>query len=493
MSRSLKSFPPVFAIPGMLAVLVLGSGAVGCRGTGMDPDAKSRLADVTIQELAGFDFDTYEFAMQQQDGNYSIGKTSFAKGSQKITATVPVGTYKLTLEYVKAKEVVLSSAFCRDGVRKDVHKLVAGSNNLELPICNKDAEPVTSTVIIKPVPVTPGTNPNPNPPVGTLDTFSIKEGQLIDASGKPFAFRGINMPFAYSFDQSLAALDQAKAFGFNSVRMVWCADTYPAPGRCDPQFHVKSAGDLDRALTKIADLRMVAMLNLQNVTGAGVDVDESGNKVNVKPLETMADYLIKDEIKTVLMKHKRNLVINIANEWLGKWDKNRDWVDSYKAVIRRLRAAGIPHSLVIDARGYGQDFSAVPEHAVELMAMDKNIIFSAHMYDEFGTSEKVQSALKYVKDNKIPFLIGEYSCNHPRGGVDKPVACSTILQETAASPVGTIAWSYAGNSSDLVGLDLVSVSDWKTLTPFGQTIVNGPNGMKATSKEACMFNAIKCP
>ncbi len=472
----------------------------GCRGPGPQDDS-SRLAEVSIQQLENVDYTSYQFGMIQQNGNFSIPMTSFSKGFQSIQAKVPVGTYKISLDYYKDKELVLSAALCADNVRKDVHPLKAGTNNINLPICNKAAEQVDSSVVIKPVPVKPGTTPAPKPetkPALPGDTFSIQDGQLMDPMGKSFVFRGINVPFAYYFDQSLAALDQAKAMGFNSVRIVWCADTYVDGVRCNRQYHLRSAADLDRVLTKIQDLKMVSIFNLQNATGKAVEevnpLAPAGAKV--KPLEQMADYLLKDEVKAVLMKHKKNTIINIANEWLGDWAKNRDWVDGYLSVIPRLRKAGLSHVLIVDSRGYGQDFSSIEESATELLALDKNLLFASHMYAVFGTDSFVQEKFNYVRTRKIPFVVGEFGCSHydDNTKINKPVACEAIMREAANSafPVGTLAWSYTGNRTEEVDLDLVNFADWKTLSNFGEKIVNGSFGTKATSREACMFQASAC-
>gem|GEM_PF-3711310 len=498
MKADLKPARSPQKIRGLLWTLACGTLlASGCRGPSPMGDS-SRLAEVSIQQLENADYTSYQFGMKQQDGNFSIPLMSYSKGSQTIQAKVPVGTYKISLDYYKDKQLILSAAFCADNVRNDVRKLLAGINSIDLAICNKAAEKVDSSVVIKPVPVKPGTTPAPKPdtkPAVPSDTFSIQNGQLMDPTGKSFVFRGINVPFAYYFDQSLAALDQAKAMGFNSVRIVWCADTYVDGQRCDRQYHLRSPADLDRVLTKIQDLKMVSIFNLQNATGKKVEeVNPEG--MTVRPLEQMADYLLKDEVKAVLMKHKKNTIINIANEWLGDWAKNRDWVNGYLSVIPRLRKAGLPHVLIVDSRGYGQDFSSIEESATELLALDKNLLFAAHMYAVFGTDSAVQEKFNYVRTRKIPFIIGEFGCSHfdDSTSINRPVACEAIMREAANSvfPVGTLAWSYTGNRSQEVDLDLVNFADWKTLTSYGEKIVNGSFGTKATSREACIFQGASC-
>lgn len=473
----------------LLLTLMSLSLASACRGTG-DLTEDGKLADITIGEPVSGEYTSFKFGLAQQDGGYRIPVEEFPKGEKRLQARVPVGTYKISLDYYKDKMPVWSTMFCKDGVRNDIQKLKAGSNIIDLQICDPNGDVIESSVVIKPIFTDTGKPGTPNPkPTPTMtpapvpsDSFNIQDGKIIDPAGKPFVIRGINMPFAYYFDQSFAAIDNVKATGFNSVRVVWCANNFQdAGGRCQPK-DFRSAADLDRVLTKISDFQLVTVFNLQNATGQDA----------VEPLNLMADYLTSPEIKTVLLKHKKNVIINIANEWLGSWNKNRTWVDSYKAVIEKLRKAGLSHILVVDARGYGQDFSSIEENARELMEKDKNLLFSSHMYAEYPTEQVVRDKLTFIRNNKIPFMIGEFGCTHYDDStkVNKTVACEAILKETASSsyPIGTMAWSYTGNRNEEVDLDVFSSSDWKTLSSYGEKVVNGTYGAKATAKQACYFD-----
>lgn len=472
----------------LLALLSL-SLASACRG--IDDLNDGTLAEVTIAEPKYDDYTTYKFALEQQDGSYRLPIQEFSKGGQsRISARVPVGTYKISLDYFKDKVAVLSTMFCKDSDRNDIQKFKAGSNEIPLNICNAKGEIMESNVIVKPVftetekPGKPGPKPTPTPSPTPKpgDTFSIQDGKLMDPAGKPFVIRGINMPFAYYFDQSFTAMDLVKTSGFNAARVVWCAPNYEDPDRRCQQKDFRSAADLDRVLTRISDLQLVTVFNLQNATGQNA----------VEPLNAMADYLMKPEIMAVLNKHKKNVIINIANEWLGVWDKNRNWVDGYKGVIQKLRAAGLQHVLVVDARGYGQDFSSIAEDSRELMDLDKNLLFSSHMYAVYKTDQDVQNVLTVIKSRKIPFMIGEFGCSHfdDKTKVNNAVACDAIMKETANSsyPIGTMAWSFAGNRSEEVDLDVFQASDWKTLSAYGEKVVNGTYGVKATAKQACYFD-----
>lgn len=456
-------------------------------------EQRDRLAEIILFEHLQQDYDSYDFAVEQQDGSFSLAETSSKKSKEFIKVKVPTGTYKISLNYYKDRLIVFGSRLCGPADRNEVQTLKEGLNLIELTVCNAKAEAIKSKATISPgsEELSSASSPNAEPAAAAVppkpsDTFTIHDGNLYDRIGKPFIMRGISMPFAYYFDLSLAALDNVKTQGFNTVRIVWCADNYQDSGlRCQPK-DFRPAADLDRVITKIIDLRLVPVFNLQNATGQDTTAS----------LQAMADYMLRDDVKAVLLKHKGSLIINIANEWMGSWNKDRVWVDGYKAVIRRLRAAGLPEVLIVDARGYGQDFSSIEESAAELLNLDKNLLFSSHMYAVYASDQVVTEKLSYVRSRKIPYIIGEFGCSHydDSSGQSNPVACDAILRETASSsyPIGHIAWSYSGNRLQDSDLDAFSASDWLTPTSYGARILSGPYGIKATSKQACFFDSSLC-
>ncbi len=313
------------------------------------------------------------------------------------------------------------------------------------------------------------------------DTFYVRNGRIYDHTNHEFVMRGVNVPNAYYLKQSEEAVRRIADFGFNTVRMIWCADTLKRSGRCDKKdiFPLK---DLERFLSKLRENELVAVLNLQNATGSD-DPDD---------LQKLVDWLLKDEVKDLLDRYRDMLIINIANEWHGSWDDDdRVYVTTYAAAIRRLRDAGLRHTLIIDARGWGQQFESIPEHAAELLAVDDNLIFSSHLYDQYSESKRVRDIFRQIRDRKIPFIIGEFACSHYPS---QTVACETIMEEASRSdaPFGYVGWSYSGNSYELSALDITFTYDWKTLTPWGEKLVNSPNGVAATGHKACLFPGANC-
>ena len=150
--------------------------------------------------------------------------------------------------------------------------------------------------------------------IAAKKTFTVNNGHLTDPEGFPFIARGMNVPSAYFLNSSLTALESIKAYGFNSIRIVWCAEGLIVPGRCDNK-DIHSPENLGFILKKAKALRLVVTLNFQNATGSDSRDD----------LMKVVDYITSEKIRPILQKHQDNLLINIANEWHGSWaDSNQE-------------------------------------------------------------------------------------------------------------------------------------------------------------------------
>jgi hypothetical protein len=174
--------------------------------------------------------------------------------------------------------------------------------------------------------------------------------------------------------------------------------------------------------------------------------------------------------------------VNIANEWSGD-----DWLGGYQAAIGEMRDAGINHTLVIDANGWGQQADTVLADGQALLDSDpeQNLLFSVHMYQNFASPNAITAALQGAVDRSLPLIVGEFGFQHGTPVTQVPYA--TILSECARLGLGYIPWSWKGNSSDVAYLDLSQ--DWQgnSLSDWGRGVIEGDNGIAATSQKASLF------
>lgn len=309
-----------------------------------------------------------------------------------------------------------------------------------------------------------GVAPDYRPPALTgtkvAPGFYTKAGRLYDAYGNDFVIRGVNNGHIWfdGYAQFLAwnALDNIQSFGTNTIRVAWKTDGAPSL--------------LADILHRVVELKMVPMVELHDATGV---------RAAAKLLETAA-YYTKPEVVSVLKEFREYLLVNIANEWSG----GDDYSATYQTVIKQLRDAGIAHTLVIDASGFGQNAQSIFDNAAALTASDpeKNLLFSVHMYDLFADPAKVDTVLNQAVTSSIPFIVGEFG--QQLNGVT--VAWERVLATSNQLHLGYIAWSWMGN--DMATAQLNMAETWEgPLTAWGQGVMSGPNGITQTSQKSSIF------
>lgn len=297
--------------------------------------------------------------------------------------------------------------------------------------------------------------------------FTIKGTQLIDAAGKQFVIRGINMPHAWHTVKSYEALDEAARNNVNCIRIVWESSLPASP--------------LDSILQKCVDLKMIPMLELHDATG---------NSKGVKLME-LTQYFLKAEMLGLYHKYEEYLLINIANEWGDHSVSPEYWMHSYQQCITSMRQAGYQSTIVIDMPGWGQNLEPALKYGNALLDFDPshNLLFSVHMYGSWNDSEQIKSALYDASQLNLPLIVGEFGYDYNNG--DNNLGCRVdhkqILATCQELDYGFLAWSFTGNNAANQWLDLVEYADWKTLTWWGNEVFNSSNGIKATAQPASIF------
>ena len=297
--------------------------------------------------------------------------------------------------------------------------------------------------------------------------FSTRGALLIDATGRPFIIAGINNPHAWFGERAYQALDDIAATNANTVRIVWQTRKSPA--------------ELERVIERCVSLKMVPMVELHDVTG-----NASGDR-----LLDMARYYVRDDVRAVLLRHQRCMLINIANEWGDHHVKTSYWRESYRNAITLLRDAGITTTLVVDAPGWGQNIRPILEAGQQLIDDDPqhNILFSVHMYGSWNNPKNIVSKLTSAKDKQLPLIVGEFGYNHNDG--HNNLKCKAdhrlILSMCHRLGYGFMPWSWTGNNRENSWLDLVYSRDWKTPTQWGLEVIDGEYGIRQTARTAGVF------
>jgi mannan endo-1,4-beta-mannosidase len=292
---------------------------------------------------------------------------------------------------------------------------------------------------------------------------------IVEANGQKLIMRGINHAHTWYTTQTKSFAD-IKATGANTVRVVLSGGRWTAD----------SAADVANVIGLCKQNRLICVLEDHDTTGYGEDSA-------AYTLDQAVDYWIG--LKSVLVGQEDYVVINIGNEPIGNTGPEQ-WTGATAAAIRKMRGNGFQHLLMVDAPNWGQDWKFVMrDNAQTVLDADAahNTVLSIHMYAVFNTAASITAYLDAVEAKGWPLVIGEFGWRFASSEVDD----QTVLAEAQARGLGYLGWSWAGNTDPI--LDMTDNFDATQLTAWGRRIVNGADGIKATSKEASIYGGATTP
>lgn len=301
----------------------------------------------------------------------------------------------------------------------------------------------------------------------TAPGFHVQDGRLLDANNKDFVMRGVNHAHAWYPDRTDQSLKDIKAKGANTVRVVLATGD---------QWTKNDTADVAHVVDECKRNRLICVLEAHDTTGYG----ESGPAV---PLSKAVDYWLS--VKGALAGQEKYVIVNIGNEPYGNTNYGA-WTDDTKSAVLRLRAAGLDHTLMVDAPNWGQDWSfTMRDNAAGVLSADPdhNLVFDIHMYGVYDTAAEVSDYLDRYVSAGLPVVVGEFGNMHSDGDPDE----DAIMSTAQARGVGYLGWSWSGNGGGVEYLDLVQGFDGNRLTDWGERLFDGADGIKATAKEASVY------
>ena len=295
--------------------------------------------------------------------------------------------------------------------------------------------------------------------------LQVKGNKLYDGNGNEFIFRGINIAHAWFTDKTKFSLNEINSLGANSARIVL------ATGH---KWTKTSYSDLEKIISWCENDGLICVLEVHDFTGSDDPNDIISLAVNYW-----------SEMKNLLNEHQNYVIVNIANEWLGSWNKGSLWGDTYSSAIKALRAIGLKNAIMVDASGWGQETGPIIENAPRVLESDpdKNVIFSYHVYAVLGKDDNsLISGFDGLKKTGVCWIVGEFGWFHSGANV----AYKTLMNYCQNNGIGWIAWSWSGNGGDDACLDLTSSSTFsgKDLSDWGKYVFFGEGGIEKTSKKA---------
>jgi mannan endo-1,4-beta-mannosidase len=289
--------------------------------------------------------------------------------------------------------------------------------------------------------------------------------RVVEGNGSNFIMRGVNHGHAW-FTSRTSAFADIKSYNSNVVRVVLSSGRWGT---------TNGPADVANVVALCKANRMICVLENHDTTGYG----EDGAAIS---LDAAVDYFAT--LQGVLAGQEDYVIINPGNEPIGN-NNATQWISATTSAIRRLRSLGFQHLIMIDAPNWGQDWQYVMRDSAQTIWAsdpDQNLVFSIHMYGVFNTPTAITSYLDTFRSAGLPLVIGEFGYrNNNSSNVDH----DTVLAEAETRGMGYIGWSWCGNNDPY--LDMVVNWDRNNLSPWGQRIFNGPNGIVATAREATIF------
>jgi mannan endo-1,4-beta-mannosidase len=297
--------------------------------------------------------------------------------------------------------------------------------------------------------------------------FRVSDGRLLDANGSDFVMRGVNHAHTWYPDRTTRALQDVKALGANSVRVVLSTGD---------RWTRNDAADVASVVDRCKQNRLICVLEAHDTTGYG---EQSG----AATLSRAVDYWVS--VQDALRGQEKYVLINLGNEPYGN-SGYAAWTADTKNAIARMRAAGFDHTLMVDAPNWGQDWTFTMRDNAEQVAAadpDRNTVFSIHMYGVFDTAAEIEDYLNRFVSRKLPIVVGEFGDAHSDGNPDE----DAIMATARRLGLGYLGWSWSGNGGGVEYLDMATGFDASRLTPWGQRIFNGTDGIRQTAREATVF------
>jgi mannan endo-1,4-beta-mannosidase len=302
-------------------------------------------------------------------------------------------------------------------------------------------------------------------PASAAVGLHVSGTNVVEANGNKFIMRGINHAYVWYTGQN-TSFANIKATGANTVRVVLGSGKRWGP---------TTAAEVTTIISLCKTNKLICVLEVHDTTGYGEDAAAA-------TLDEAVNYWIS--IKSALVGQESYVAINIGNEPIGNTNPSQ-WTAATVAAVQKMRTNGFEHMLVVDAPNWGQDWQLVMQaNAQAVLDADtqKNTLLSIHMYSVYAAASTITSYLDYFKAKGWPLIIGEFGWQYDSTQVDD----ATVLAEAQARGLGYIGWSWSGNTDPI--LDMVLSFDPAQTTTWYNRIVNGTNGIKATSKEATIYS-----
>ncbi len=299
------------------------------------------------------------------------------------------------------------------------------------------------------------------------ETFYVEGPGIYAPNGEEFIARGVNKMIFYQDRSGQESYREIAKTGANVVRIFW--------------FTKGTAEELDATLSNCIANNMVPMPAVWEATGKWEN------------LQQCVDYWSREDIVAVIEKHRRYVLLNIANE-AGNHDVSpNEYRLTYQDAVLKLRNAGITVPLVIDAAGWGRRESDILNQGPEILKADpgRNLIFSWHQWDSNIPQSRIKKTIDEARKKNLALIIGEFAPMEV--GCKCCIDYKYILDYCQETGTGWMAWSWGPGNGDCAEMDMTENNLAETLHGWGfEVALSLKNSIQNTSKRPCIFPGMGC-
>jgi mannan endo-1,4-beta-mannosidase len=323
------------------------------------------------------------------------------------------------------------------------------------------------------------------PDINLSNGLHIKDGKyLADACGNKVVLRGVNMGSIYAVDFGLKELEEIEKTGANSVRIVLEREyrDYSKGGLVTGLSPAKLENILSACLAK----DMIPIVELHDFTGSG----------NINDLKKATQWWTKSDIKELLFKYQKSIILNIANEPDDGSANAEGYSNANITAITALREAGYTCPIMVDAPGWGKDHTFFLNKGQYLIDGDPlhNLIFSIHAYwptnganGNYSDANIIQS-MNELKRSGLPIAVGELAVADIQGGLTYNINYRLLMRLCQQNEFGYLVWWWGFSNNPAANNQLSMTNDglFTGLQGSGRVVaMDDENSIKKTSVRTC--------
>ena len=297
----------------------------------------------------------------------------------------------------------------------------------------------------------------------THKNFYVSGRFLYTPDGEKVILRGINNMNVVSDKTGEKSFPEIAKTGANVVRIMWMS--------------WGGGGDkLDVLIGNCIKHKMIPLIELHDATGKWELLDSTVN------------FWVRPDVRDVLVKYEKYLLLNIANEAGTSAVSLGDFKTKYSAAVSKMRAAGINVPLMIDAANWGRNEAYLLENAVGLLQMDPehNLLFSWHIWDSGIAESRIEQAVERSIALNIPLVIGEFAPMEVKCKCCIPY--KFIMEYCQKKSIGWLAWSWGPGNGDCAQMDMTKTVAFETLHGWGlEVAIADKYSIRNTAVRPAMF------